>query len=229
MLLSKIFLFDNCTPRHSFYTSMICLDTRQAGWLVLVTYQCLSISVTPSDTIFVKVRSSSMKSNNSSIFGYLLKMLFGIYRGGQYLMLVDSSLVGPGSKHHVFCIFFIHSRLFFEKIYYLMIERACKLTIHSESWANFFYFRVKMKLDFAFQKGHNLLCKSWVRYWIFNYVTLLDYTHLPSLKIILKYIIFHNFFYWFWTFLDSNTESIPLRGYPPQKTKKNHFFNSYWI
>ena len=101
--------------------------------------------------------------------------------------------------------------LVFKKIYYLMIERACKLTIHSESWANFFYFRVKMKLDFAFQKGHNLLCKSWVRDWIFNYVTLLDYTHLTSLKIILKYIIFHNFFYWFWTFLDSNTESIPLK------------------
>ena len=157
-----------------------------------------------------EVKAPAAWSLTIAYFWIFIAIVIWYLQGGQYLMLVDSSLVGPGSKHHVFCIFFIHSRLFFEKIYYLMIERACKLTIHSESWANFFYFRVKMKLDFAFQKGHNLLCKSWVRDWIFNYVTLLDYTHLTSLKIILKYIIFHNFFYWFWTFLDSNTESIPL-------------------
>ena len=139
MLLSKIFLFDNCTPRHSFYTSMICIDTRQAGWLVLVTYQCLSISVTPSDTIVVKVRSSSMKSNNS-LFLDIYCNCYLVSTGGTDLMLVDSSLVGPGSKHHVFCIFFIHFRLYFKKSLLLNDRESLQIDYSSRNFGLFFLF-----------------------------------------------------------------------------------------
>ena len=105
-------------------------------------------------------------------------------------------------------VFFLSILDFISKhFHYSMIERALELTTHSEIWDNFFYFSVKRGLNFAYQLGHNLLNKSVVSDWIWIHVTILDHTHLPSFKIVLKCIIFHNFLYWFRTFLDSNSES----------------------